>query len=170
MEIDKYIQKLFDGYPRLMDEMGVKSFIPLMPGDDFDGGVCIRVSAENFEGEIRIELNQLDLFDMSIYDYDMSNSEEYIMSAQNVHVDGIVTMAYELFRRAIAMKEYNKEGLYENRITELITEELKKSDIIDIIKKDKDVEKRIKDIVRDIVKDMYRILYQHNGIFTALGK
>lgn len=55
-------------------------------------------------------------------------------------------------------------------IANIITEELKKSDVVDIIKRDKDVEKRVKDIVREIVKDMYRILYQHNGIFTALGK
>ena len=60
--------------------------------------------------------------------------------------------------------------LEEKNIVNIITEELKKSDIVDIIKKDKDVEKRVKDIVREIVKDMYRILYQHNGIFTALGK
>jgi peptide deformylase len=60
--------------------------------------------------------------------------------------------------------------LQEEMIANIITEELKKSDVVDIIKKDKDVEKRVKDIVREIVKDMYRILYQHNGIFTALGK
>jgi len=60
--------------------------------------------------------------------------------------------------------------LQEEMIANIITEELKKSDVVDIIKRDKDVEKRVKDIVREIVKDMYRILYQHNGIFTALGK
>lgn len=60
--------------------------------------------------------------------------------------------------------------LEEEMIANIITEELKKSDVVDIIKRDKDVEKRVKDIVREIVKDMYRILYQHNGIFTALGK
>ena len=60
--------------------------------------------------------------------------------------------------------------LEEKNIVNIITEELKKSDVVDIIKKDKDVEKRVKEIVREIVKDMYRILYQHNGIFTALGK
>lgn len=60
--------------------------------------------------------------------------------------------------------------LQEEMIANIITEELNKSDVVDIIKRDKDVEKRVKDIVREIVKDMYRILYQHNGIFTALGK
>lgn len=60
--------------------------------------------------------------------------------------------------------------LNEAKIAKLLTEELKKSDVIDIIKKDKDFENRVKEIVRAIVKDMYRILYQHNGIFTALGK
>lgn len=58
----------------------------------------------------------------------------------------------------------------EKEITELITEELKKSDVINIIKNDKEFENRVKDIVRSIVKDMYRILYQHNDIFKALGK
>ena len=60
--------------------------------------------------------------------------------------------------------------LNEAKIAKLLTEELKKSDVIDIIKKDKDFENRVKEIVRAIVKDMYRIFYQHNGIFTALGK
>jgi Txe/YoeB family toxin of Txe-Axe toxin-antitoxin module len=60
--------------------------------------------------------------------------------------------------------------LEEKMIANIITEELSKADVINIIKKDKDVEKRVKEIVREIVKDMYRILYQHNGIFTALGK
>jgi glutamine synthetase type III len=62
------------------------------------------------------------------------------------------------------------ELLEEKTVVNIITEELKKSDVVDIIKRDKDVEKRVKEIVREIVKDMYRILYQHNGIFTALGK
>lgn len=60
--------------------------------------------------------------------------------------------------------------LEEKKIANIIAEELSKTDVVNIIKKDKDVEKRVKEIVREIVKDMYRILYQHNGIFTALGK
>ena len=56
------------------------------------------------------------------------------------------------------------------KVIKLIAEEISKSDVIDIIKKDKDFEKRVKDIVSDIIVDMFRVLYQHNGIFKSLGK
>ena len=56
------------------------------------------------------------------------------------------------------------------KVIKLIAEEINKSDVIDIIKKDKDFEKRVKDIVSDIIVDMFRVLYQHNGIFKSLGK
>lgn len=56
------------------------------------------------------------------------------------------------------------------KIAQLITEELKKSDVLDIVKKDKDFEKRVKDIVRDTVTDLFRVLYQHNSIFKNLSK
>ena len=56
------------------------------------------------------------------------------------------------------------------KVIKLIAEEINKSDVIDIIKKDKDFEKRVKDIVSDIIVDMFRVLYQHNGRFKSLGK
>ena len=56
------------------------------------------------------------------------------------------------------------------KVIKLIAEEISKSDVIDIIKKDKDFEKRVKDIVSDVIVDMFRVLYQHNGIFKSLGK
>ena len=56
------------------------------------------------------------------------------------------------------------------KVIKLIAEEISKSDVIGIIKKDKDFEKRVKDIVSDIIVDMFRVLYQHNGIFKSLGK
>ena len=60
--------------------------------------------------------------------------------------------------------------LNESKIANLITEELKKSDVIDMIKKDKDFENRVKEIVRTLLKDMFRVLYQHNDILKALGR
>ena len=42
----------------------------------------------------------------------------------------------------------------EKKIISLITEELKKSDIIDIIKHDKDFEKRVKQITADVVTEL----------------
>lgn len=64
----------------------------------------------------------------------------------------------------------NEYILNKSKIANLITEELKKSDVIDMIKKDKDFENRVKEIVRTLLKDMFRVLYQHNDILKALGR
>lgn len=55
-------------------------------------------------------------------------------------------------------------------IVEAVTEELKKSDIVDVLMKDKNFEKRIKSIITDVLTDLFRVLYQHNGIFKTLQK
>jgi hypothetical protein len=54
-------------------------------------------------------------------------------------------------------------------IIDIIAEEVKKSDIIKVIKNDKDFEKKVRTIVADVVCDMFRVLWQHNSIFKALG-
>jgi hypothetical protein len=59
--------------------------------------------------------------------------------------------------------------LNEQKIITIITEELKKSDVMDIIKNDKDFEKRVKKITADVVTELFRVLWQHNNIFKALG-
>lgn len=63
-----------------------------------------------------------------------------------------------------------KLKINEQKIAALITEELKKSDVMDIVKKDKDFERRIKEIASDVVTDLFRVLWQHNGIFKNLGR
>ena len=60
--------------------------------------------------------------------------------------------------------------LNEAKIAQLISEELKKSDIIDMFKKDKDFEKQVKKITSDVITDLFRVLWQHNGIFKNLAK
>lgn len=57
----------------------------------------------------------------------------------------------------------------EDRIVSILTEELKKSDIIDMVKKDDKFQKEISDIVKAIIKDMFRVLWQHNSIFNSLS-
>jgi hypothetical protein len=56
------------------------------------------------------------------------------------------------------------------KICNIIAEELDKKDLLSYIKKDKDFEKRVKEIVSDVVVDMYRVLWQHNNIFKTLGR
>lgn len=59
--------------------------------------------------------------------------------------------------------------LNEKKLISIITEEMKKSDVIDIIKNDKDFEKRVKQITADVVTELFRVLWQHNNIFKSLG-
>lgn len=59
--------------------------------------------------------------------------------------------------------------LTENKIISIITEELKKSDVMDIIKNDNEFEKRVKKITSDVVVDLFRVLWQHSNIFKSLG-
>lgn len=61
---------------------------------------------------------------------------------------------------------YMKQSLLEN----IIIEELNKTDIIDIARKDKDFEKRIKEIVSDVVVELFRVLWQHSSTFKSLVK
>ena len=56
------------------------------------------------------------------------------------------------------------------KIIHIITEEVSKSDILKMVKNDKDFEKRVRQIVSDVVIDMFRVLWQHNSIFKVLGK
>lgn len=56
------------------------------------------------------------------------------------------------------------------KVVDIIAEEVKKSGIIKAIKDDKDFEKKVRAIVADVVCDMYRVLWQHNSIFKTLGK
>lgn len=57
----------------------------------------------------------------------------------------------------------------QQKLISIIAEEMKKSDVMDIIKNDKDFEKRVKKITADVVTDLFRVLWQHNSIFKALG-
>lgn len=58
----------------------------------------------------------------------------------------------------------------QHKIAQIISEELKKSDVVDMFKKDKDFEKQVKKITSDVITDLFRVLWQHNGIFKNLAK
>ena len=53
-------------------------------------------------------------------------------------------------------------------IISIITEEIKKSEILDTIKNDKNFEKKVKDIVANTLTDFFKALYQHNSLFKNL--
>jgi hypothetical protein len=56
----------------------------------------------------------------------------------------------------------------ESQIVETVSEELKKSDVMKIIKNDKDFEKRVKEIITDVISELFRVLWQHGGIYKSL--
>lgn len=59
-----------------------------------------------------------------------------------------------------------KQELLEN----IIVEELKKSDILDVVKRDKDFEKRVKEIIADVLGEFFRVLWQHGAMIKTLVK
>jgi len=61
-----------------------------------------------------------------------------------------------------------KMVINENQIVRLVTEELKKSDVIDLIKRDKDFERKVKEIIADTLTEFFRVLYQHSGVFKSM--
>lgn len=58
----------------------------------------------------------------------------------------------------------------EEKIVELVTESLEKTDLQKYIKNDKDFEKRVKQIASDVVTELFRVLWQHNAIFKNLSR
>lgn len=58
----------------------------------------------------------------------------------------------------------------EHKIAHIISEEFKKTDVIDILKKDKDAEKEIRKIVADVLTDFFKVMFQHNSLFKNLVK
>lgn len=46
-----------------------------------------------------------------------------------------------------------------------INEEFDKEDMLHLLKRDKDIEKRIKEITTDVVTDLFRILWQRKSTY-----
>ncbi len=55
----------------------------------------------------------------------------------------------------------------ENQLKRIISEELKKSDIIDIVKKDKDIEKYLKEIVANVLDKLFQVLWQQKSFYQS---
>ena len=49
----------------------------------------------------------------------------------------------------------------------IIAEELKKSDVVDIVKKDKDIEKHIKDITAHVLDKLFQVLWQQKSFYQS---
>lgn len=55
----------------------------------------------------------------------------------------------------------------QNRTTKHLNEDFDRDDMLQYLKKDKDIEKRIKEIVTDVVTDLFRILWQRKSSYES---
>lgn len=55
----------------------------------------------------------------------------------------------------------------ESKLKSIIAEELKKSDIVDIVKKDKDIEKYVKEIVANVLDKLFQVLWQQKSFYQS---
>lgn len=60
--------------------------------------------------------------------------------------------------------------LKEETLVRLIKEELDKSDVIDIAKKDKNFEKRIKEICYDVISHLFKLLWQRKNFYDDIKR
>lgn len=93
--IDKYIKQIFGYYPMVVGSWGVESYVPVMECEEGEGGLCIRVNAYKFQGEGRIMLSWLDLFDVTLYNPDGTIKEQ----VTGIYVDNLVPVIDSLIER-----------------------------------------------------------------------
>ena len=55
----------------------------------------------------------------------------------------------------------------ENQLKTVIIEELKKSDVVDIVKKDKDIEKHIKEVAAQVLDRLFQVLWQQKSFYQT---
>ena len=60
-----------------------------------------------------------------------------------------------------------KALITESTLKRIIAEELKKSDVVDIVKKDKDIEKYIKDVTAHVLDKLFQVLWQQKSFYQT---
>lgn len=62
------------------------------------------------------------------------------------------------------------ESQLKNSMSNLLIEELDKDDIVDMFKKNRDFEKRVKEISASVVSELFRILWQRRAFYDDIKK
>lgn len=60
-----------------------------------------------------------------------------------------------------------KTVITESHLKRIIAEELKKSDVVDIVKKDKDIEKYIKDVTAHVLDKLFQVMWQQKSFYQS---
>jgi hypothetical protein len=62
------------------------------------------------------------------------------------------------------------ESQLKNSLTTLLTEELDKDDVVDMFKKNREFEKRVKEISAGVVSELFRILWQRRAFYDDIKR
>lgn len=62
------------------------------------------------------------------------------------------------------------ESQFKKSLQNLLTEELDKDDVIDLFKKNRDFEKRVKEISAGVVSELFRILWQRRAFYDDIKR
>ena len=62
------------------------------------------------------------------------------------------------------------EAQLNRSVSNLLIEELDKDDIIDLFKKNRDFEKRVKEISAGVVSELFRILWQRRAFYDDIKR
>lgn len=58
----------------------------------------------------------------------------------------------------------------EKHIADLVVKQLRQTGIVDLLKNDKEFEKKVKQLANDVIVDLFRVLWMHNNIYKNLSK
>ena len=62
------------------------------------------------------------------------------------------------------------ETQFKETLSNLLNEELDKDDVVDIIKKNREIEKRVKEISEGVVSELFRILWQRRAFYDDIKR
>jgi hypothetical protein len=62
------------------------------------------------------------------------------------------------------------ESQLKSSMSNIITEELDKDDIVDMFKKNREFEKRVKEISAGVVSELFRILWQRRAFYDDIKR
>lgn len=62
------------------------------------------------------------------------------------------------------------EAQFKETMSRMLTEELDKDDVVDMFKKNREFEKRVKEISAGVVSELFRILWQRRAFYDDIRR
>lgn len=62
------------------------------------------------------------------------------------------------------------ESQLQHTMSSLLSEELDKDDVVEMFKKNKDFEKRVKEVAAGVVSELFRILWQRRAFYDDIKR